>query len=60
MLLAAQNQTAIELVSLVFLVAGFGLCGALWYVMVVRGGREERRLAAEKAADAEAVAGPEA
>lgn len=54
MLLAATDQTGLELISLAFIVAGFAACGALWYVMVFRGSRDERRDAEKKSAEDQA------
>jgi len=51
MLFAATGQTGLALISLAFIVAGFASCGALWYTMVFRGSREERRRAEENLAD---------
>lgn len=48
--IAAANQLVLELISLVFIVGGFAGCGVLWYFMVVKGGREERRRAESEAA----------
>jgi len=47
----ATSQSAIAAISLVFIVAGFAACGGLWWVMVVRGGREERRAEAAPPVD---------
>ena len=51
MLLATTSQTGLELISLSFIVTGFAACGALWYTMVFRGSREERRRAERDAPD---------
>ncbi len=51
MLFAATGQTGLALISLAFIVAGFAACGALWYTMVFRGSREERRRAEENLTD---------
>ena len=43
LLAAAKDTSGLVAVSLAFLIAGFVAVGVLWYLMVLRPGREERR-----------------
>ena len=48
-LVAVENTVGIAVVSMVILGGGYLLVGALWYLMVYRPSREERRALAERA-----------
>ena len=40
MLVAAENTTGIAIIALVFIIGGYLLLMALWYLMVYRPGRQ--------------------
>ena len=48
LLAATKDTSGLVAVSLLFLIAGFVAVGALWYLMVLRPGREARRAAEDR------------